>query len=258
MSDLVLDEQDGLLQITFNRPAAHNAISNAMAERLHAELEQAGGRRDLRAILFTGAGDRAFCAGADLKERREMSPDEKWAQRTRLWRVNQLIWHLPQPAIAAIHGWCLGGGFELALACDFRIATEQATFAFPEMSLGAYPGAGGPIYLPRLIGRARAKEILFTARQVDAQEALALGIVEWLVSRDDLLPRARQLAEGFKRCSPLGVAGAKRLINQGADLPIEVANQLNEAIRRPLEATQDYEEGIRAHYEKRRPNFIGR
>ncbi|MFA5026304.1 MAG: enoyl-CoA hydratase-related protein [Candidatus Methylomirabilota bacterium] len=257
MPDLLFDEQDHLLQITLNRPSAHNAISNAMAEELYVELERAGRRRDLRAIIFTGAGERAFCAGADLKERREMSPDEKWAQRTRLWRINLLIWHLPQPAIAAIHGWCLGGGFELALACDFRIATEQSTFSFPEMSLGAYPGAGGPIFLPRLIGRARAKEILFTARQVPAAEALDLGIVEWLVPREDLAPRARQLAEGFKRCSPLGIAGAKRLINQGSDLPIEVANDLNEAIRRPLEATKDYEEGIRAHYEKRQPVFRG-
>jgi enoyl-CoA hydratase/carnithine racemase len=228
-----------------------------MAEALYGALEQVARRREVRAVIFTGAGERAFCAGADLKERREMSPDDKWAQRTRLWRVNQLIWQLPQPAIAAIHGWCLGGGFELALACDFRIATEQTVFAFPEMSLGAYPGAGGPIFLPRLIGRARAKEILFTARRVPAKEALELGIVERLVQPADLLPAAFSLAEDFTRCSPLGVAGAKRLINQGGDLPVDVANELNEAIRRPLEATKDYEEGIRAHYEKRPAVFRG-
>jgi enoyl-CoA hydratase/carnithine racemase len=125
------------------------------------------------------------------------------------------------------------------------------------MSLGAYPGAGGPILLPRLIGRARAKEILFSARQVTAQEALSLGIVEWIVSREQLLPRAFELAESFKRSSPLGVAGVKRLINQGADLPIDLASDLNEALRRPLEATRDYEEGIRAHFEKRAPVFRG-
>ncbi len=257
MSQLIQEERNDILLMTINRPEAYNAISNALATEMSAALEKAGERRDLRAIVIAGAGDRAFCAGADLKERRDLNPDEKWAQRSRLWRLNHLLWRLPLPAIAAIHGWCLGGGFELALFCDFRIATDQAVFSFPEMSLGAYPGAGGPILLPRLIGRARAKEILFSARRVSAQEALELGIVEWIVSREQLLPRAFELAESFKRSSPLGVAGVKCLINQGTDLPIDLANDLNEALRRPLEATKDYEEGIRAHFEKRTPVFRG-
>jgi enoyl-CoA hydratase/carnithine racemase len=257
MTQLLEEERNGVLLLTLNRPEAHNAISNTLAAEMAAVLEEAGERRSLRAIIVTGAGERAFCAGADLKERREMNPDEKWAQRTRLWRLNCLVWRLPVPVIAAIHGWCLGGGFELALFCDFRIATDQAVFSFPEMSLGAYPGAGGPILLPRLVGRARAKEILFSARQVSAQEALALGIVEEVVPRERLLSRAFELAESFQRSSPLGVAAVKRLINQGTDLPIDLASDLNEALRRPLEATKDYEEGIRAHFEKRRPVFRG-
>ncbi len=257
MAQLTTEERDGILLLTVNRPEAHNAISNALAADMAGLLEQAGERKDLRSIILTGAGERAFCAGADLKERAAMNPDEKWAQRTRLWRLNCLVWRLPVPVIAAIHGWCLGGGFELALFCDYRLATEQAVFSFPEMSLGAYPGAGGPILLPRLVGRARAKEILFSARQVSAQEALTLGIVEELVTRERLLPRAFKLAESFQRSSPLGVAAVKRLINQGTDLPIDQASDLNEALRRPLEATKDYEEGIRAHFEKRRPMFRG-
>ncbi len=257
MGELLQEEREAVRLLTLNRPEAHNAISNALAAELTAAVEEAGERRDLRALIITGAGERAFCAGADLKERRAMNPDEKWAQRTRLWRLNCALWRLPIPVVAAIHGWCLGGGFELALSCDFRIATEQAVFSFPEMSLGAYPGAGGPILLPRIIGRARAKEILFSARQVPAEEALALGIVEWLVTREQLLPRAFQLAESFKRSSPLGVAGVKRLINQGTDLPVEGASDLNDALRRPLEASKDYEEGIRAHFEKRAPVFRG-
>jgi len=257
MGELLQEERGDCLLLTLNRPDAHNAISNALAAELTAVVEAAGERRGLRAIIITGAGERAFCAGADLKERRVMNPDEKWAQRTRLWRLNCLLWRLPVPAIAAIHGWCLGGGLELALSCDFRIATEQAVFSFPEMSLGAYPGAGGPILLPRVIGRARAKEILFSARQVRADEALALGLVEWLVSRDELLPRAFALADSFKKSSPLGVAGVKRLINQGTDLPVDQASDLNDALRRPLEASKDYEEGIRAHFEKRAPVFRG-
>lgn len=257
MSQLIQEERNGVLLMTINRPEVHNAISNALAIEMRVELEKIGERRDLRSLIITGAGDRAFCAGADLKERRSLNPDEKWFQRSRIYHVSRLLWHLPVPVIAAIHGWCLGGGFELALFCDFRIATDQAVLSFPEMSLGAYPGGGGPILLPRLIGRARAKEILFSARRVSAQEALELGIVEWIVSREQLIPRAFELAESFKRSSPLGVAGVKRLINQGTDLPIDLASNLNEALRRPLEATNDYEEGIRAHFEKRTPVFRG-
>jgi enoyl-CoA hydratase/carnithine racemase len=159
--------------------------------------------------------------------------------------------------IAAIHGWCLGGGFELALFCDLRLATPEAAFSFPEMTLGAYPGAGAAIALPRLIGRGRAKEIFFSARRVPADEALALGIVEWVVPRGELLDRARALAEKMKGCSPLGLAGIKQMVNLGADLTFEDAVALNERLRRPLEATRDYEEGIRAFFEKRRAVFTG-
>lgn len=257
MSILLEEERDGIVLLTLNRPEAHNAVSNALAIELAERLDAIGQRRDLRSVIVTGAGERAFCSGADLKERRDMDPDQKWAQRTRLFRVNQAIWRLPQPVIAAIHGYCMGGGFELALFCDFRIATPEAVFSFPEMSLGAYPGAGGPMMLPRVIGRARAKEILFSARRVPAEEALELGIVEWVVPHDQLLPRAFALAGSFKASSPLGTAAVKRLVNQGTDLHLDAASDLNDALRRPLEATRDYDEGIRAFFEKRKPDFIG-
>ncbi len=258
MPILLEEERDGVVLLTLNRPDAHNAISNALAIELAERIDAIGQRRDLRSVILTGAGERAFCSGADLKERRDMNPDDKWAQRTRLFRVNQAIWRLPQPVIAAIHGYCMGGGFELALFCDFRIATPEAIFSFPEMSLGAYPGAGGPMVLPRVIGRARAKEILFSARRVPAAEALELGIVEWVVPREERLSRAFALAETFKASSPLGTAAVKRLVNQGADLTMDGASDLNDALRRPLESTRDYEEGIQAFFEKRRPNFIGK
>lgn len=257
MSTLLSEERDGVLLLTLNRPEARNALSNALADLLREALEAAAKRRDLRSIILTGAGDKAFCAGADLKERRSMDADEKWAQRTRLWQVNRLLWQMPQPVIAAVNGWCMGGGFELALFSDFRVATPESVFSFPEMSLGAYPGAGGPIVLPRLIGRARAKEILFSARRVSAEEALDLGIVEWLEPRETLLDRTFAIAESFKASSPLGIAGVKRLVNQGSDLSIDAASDLNDALRRPLESTQDYLEGIEAFFEKRKPVFRG-
>ncbi len=257
MSVLLQEERDGVLLLTLNRPDALNALSNELAEALLGAVNGVRERRDIRAVIITGAGERAFCAGADLRERSGFSPDEKWAQRTRLWNVNHALWTLPQPVIAAIHGWCLGGGFELALFSDLRIATPQAVFSFPEMTLGAYPGAGAAIALPRLIGLGRAKEIFFTARRVPADEALSLGIVERVVPQTDLLNKAFELAEHMKSCSPLGLAGVKQMVNLGSDLSFDDAIALNERLRRPLEATKDYEEGIRAHFEKRPAVFTG-
>jgi enoyl-CoA hydratase/carnithine racemase len=257
MSILLEEERNDVLLLTLNRPEARNALSGQLAERLAAKLESIADRRDLRAVIITGSGDKAFCAGADLKERRDMNADQKWAQRGKLWRVNMLLWRAAQPVIAAVNGFCMGGGFEMALFSDFRIAVPEAVFSFPEMSLGAYPGAGGPIALPRLIGRARAKEILFSARRVTAGEALELGIIEDVVPGADLQDRAFALANSFKASSPRGVAGVKRLINLGADLSIDMAGDLNDAIRRPLEASADYEEGINAFFEKRKPVFRG-
>src|SRR3954451_13198487 len=138
---LLREERDGVLLLTLNRPEALNALSSALALELLAAIEAVRPRREIRSLIITGAGERAFCAGADLRERRGLSPDEKWAQSRRLWDVNQALWSLPQPVIAAVNGWCLGGGFELALFSDLRIATSDAVFSFPEMTLGAYPGA---------------------------------------------------------------------------------------------------------------------
>lgn len=258
MTILLQEEAGGIATLTLNRPDAMNAISNALATELLDRLDAISQRRDIRSVILRGAGDRAFCAGADLKERRGVGPDEKWAQRTRLFNVNQAIWRLPQPVVAAIHGFCLGGGFELALFCDYRIATPDVQFSFPEMSLGAYPGAGGPIMLAKNIGKARAKEILLSARRVAADEALSLGVVDMVVPYEELSERAVALATTFQASSPLGTAAVKTLINQGADLPLHAASDLNDALRRPLEATRDYEEGIEAFFEKRTPNFVGR
>lgn len=257
MAILLKEERDGVLLLTLNRPEAMNSLSSALATEVAETLSAIAGRRELRAVIIAGAGERAFCAGADLKERRDLDPDAKWAQRTRLWDLNRIIFDLPQPVIAAVHGWCLGGGFELALFCDLRIASEDAVFSFPEMTLGAYPGAGAAIALPRLIGRARAKDIFFTARRVKAEEALALGIVEYVVARKELLDKAYAIAEQIKSCSPLGIAGIKRMVNIGTEMDFDGAVALNEKLRRPLEGSADYVEGISAFFEKRKPVFRG-
>ncbi len=257
MSILIYEERQGVALLTLNRPDAHNALSSALANAIAEQLTEIAGRKDVRAVVVTGAGEKAFSAGTDLKERRTLDADGKWEQRTRGWRVNRMLHELPQPVIAAIDGWCLGGGFELALFCDLRVASERAVFSFPEMTLGAYPGSGAAIVLPRLIGRARAKELFFTARRVGAAEALELGIVEWVVPPGEQLRKALEIAEQVKVTSPLGVAAVKRMVNEGTDLGFEEASVLNDRLRRPLEGTRDYEEGIQAFFEKRRPIFRG-
>jgi enoyl-CoA hydratase/carnithine racemase len=255
---MILTEQKGsALVLTLNRPEVLNALSMELAEELLNAVQDASERRDVRAIVITGAGDKAFSAGIDLKQRRDLSPEGKWEQSRALWHVSQAIQGSPKAVIAAIGGWCLGGGFEIALPCDLRIAADDAQFGWPEMTLGAYPGAGAAVLLPRLIGRSKANKLFFTPRRIDATEALSIGLVEEVVPREQLLETALAYVTEMERTSPLGLAALKQVINQGADLPLLEAAELDARLRRPLEATRDYEEGIRAHFEKRKPVFRG-
>ncbi|TCT04360.1 enoyl-CoA hydratase/isomerase family protein [Aquabacter spiritensis] len=256
----LLSAQDGPVRIlTLNRPAAMNALTGALAADLLAAIRAAEADAATRCVVIAGAGAAAFCAGADLKERRTMSADEKWAQAATLFAVNAAIWTSPKAFIAAIRGWCLGGGFELALACDLRLAAPDARFGFPEMTLGAFPGAGGAVLLPRRIGRTAARPFFYEAKRADAAEAQALGLVDEIAAPDALLAaacaRAHRIAQST---SPLGFAGAKQMLNQASDLPFAEAAEMNQALRRPLEASADYAEGLRAHFEKRAPIFTGR
>ncbi|MCC6246254.1 MAG: enoyl-CoA hydratase/isomerase family protein [Rubrivivax sp.] len=258
MSPLLIEEMGSALLLTLNRPEVLNALSMELTEALLAAVKGATERRHIRSIIITGAGTKAFSAGTDLKQRRDFSPDEKWAQSRSLWYLTEAIRSSPKAVIAAVGGWCLGGGFELALACDLRIAADDARFAWPEMTLGAYPGAGAAVMLPRLIGPAAAKELFFTAaRRIDAAKAHAIGLVQAVTTREQLMETAFAYAADIEHTSPLGLAGIKQVVNQATDLPWEEAVRLDQAVRRPLEGTRDYAEGIQAHFEKRRPVFIG-
>lgn len=257
MTVLIADQVGRTLVLTLNRPESMNALSSALVQALTASIEKAEHDSSIRSIIITGAGEKAFCAGTDLKERRDMDPDQKWAQSRGGWNLNQAIFNSSKAVVAAIDGWCLGGGFEMALYCDLRIAAQDARFGWPEMTLGAYPGSGAALMLPRLIGPARAKQMFFTACRMTAQQACDIGLVQEVVPRADLLPRALAWCEDMNATSPLGLAAVKRSINQGADLPLDQAAELDQSLRRPLEATRDYEEGIRAHFEKRKPVFVG-
>ncbi|HEX7386742.1 MAG TPA: enoyl-CoA hydratase-related protein [Castellaniella sp.] len=257
MADLLCERASSALILTLNRPQVMNALSSELAADIQKAVENARDDPGVRTIILTGAGDRAFCAGMDLKQRSALTPDQKWAQSRAGWHLYQSLMESPKAVIAAIGGWCLGGGFELALACDLRYAADDARFGWPEMTLGAYPGGGAAILLPRLVGRARAKELFFTARRIGAEEALTMGLVQRVVPREKLMDCALEVARSIEATSPLGLAAVKRSVNEGADLPMDDAATLDQRLRRPLEATHDYEEGIKAHFEKRKPVFRG-
>jgi enoyl-CoA hydratase/carnithine racemase len=252
-------ERDGhLATVTLNRPEVLNAIDNTLATDLCAVCEELAGDNTTWAVILRGSGERAFCAGADLKARRDFTPEQWTGQRQLLRRTFASLRAVPQPTIAAVHGYALGGGTELAMLCDMIVASQDAVFGLTEVSLGIIPGGGGTQSLPRLIGRQRAKELIFAARRFPAEEALRLGLVNRVVARQELLPTARALAEEIMRNSPFAVRQAKWAIDEGADLPFEGGlEREHEAYMRAI-ASEDRREGINAFNEKRRPHFQGR
>ena len=258
MNSLIQKKSGSALVLTINRPEVMNAISGQLAQDLHSSILSAENDKSIRAIVITGIGDRAFSAGMDLKERRSMDSDQKWAQSRLLFDLNTAIRDSSLPVIAAINGWCLGGGLELAIYCDLRVASDHSRFGWPEMTLGGYPSGGGAVMLPRIIGEARAKEFFFTAQKLNAQDALKLGLIHQIVSSDHLMSAVLEYLSGIELTSPLGLAGLKKSMNSGIDLPYDEAVRVDQAIRRPLETTEDYQEGILAHFEKRRPIFKGK
>jgi len=259
MPETILLERNGnLAHIILNRPALLNAIDNQLAQDLIDVCATVAADDSIWVALLSGAGERAFCAGADLKARRDFTP-EQWAHQRQLFRRTfAALRSVPQPTIAAVHGFALGGGSELAMLCDIIVASHDAVFGLTEVSLGIIPGGGGTQSLPRLIGRHLAKERIFTARRFDAQEAQALGLVNRLVPRDLLLDSARELAQEIMRNSPFAVRQAKWAIDHGADLAFEDGlGREHEAYLRAI-ASEDRREGIAAFNERRPPRFTGR
>jgi enoyl-CoA hydratase/carnithine racemase len=259
MSPSVLVERDGhIAHLILNRPESLNAIDNTLGEELGAACDTLAADTDVWAIIFRGAGERAFCAGADLKARRDFTPEQWQAQRELFRRMFKRLRDVPQPMIAAVHGYALGGGTELAMLADFVVASDDAVFGLTEVSLGIIPGGGGTQSLPRLIGRNRAKELIFSARRIRAAEALDLGMVNHVVPRAELVTKAAALAREIMKNSPFAVRQAKWAIDQGSDLPFEDGLQReHEAYMRAI-ASEDRGEGIAAFNERRPPQFSGR
>jgi enoyl-CoA hydratase/carnithine racemase len=251
-------ERRGAIEIwTVDGEGRRNALSLAMLVELEGLVERAAADRALRCVVLTGAGDKAFCAGADLKERAVMSDDDVHAFHAGLRRTLSGIEAAPQVYVAALNGAALGGGLELALACDLRLASDAAQLGLPEVSLGIIPGGGGTQRLPRLLGVARAKELVLTARRVGAAEALAMGLVSALSPPQRLLADAVALAERVARNAPVSLRQAKRAIDEGLALPLEAGLDLEHQLYQACLGTRDRREALQAFAEKRSPQFTG-
>ncbi|TDL48115.1 enoyl-CoA hydratase [Paenibacillus dendritiformis] len=248
---------NGIVLMTLNRPEAANALSIKMLEQLRDAVAACKFDRSVRCIVVTGAGEKAFCAGADLKERAGMDMNQVRRTVSLIRESINDVEALPQPVIAAVNGAAVGGGMELALACDIRIASETATFALTETSLGIIPGAGGTQRLPRLIGKGRAKELIFTARKIDAKEAWDMGMVEVVTPPESLLDKALEIAGQIVRNAPIAVAEAKFAIDKGCDADLSTGLAIEQNAYEVTIPTKDRLEGLQAFKDKRPPIFKG-
>ncbi len=258
MSDVLRVERREHTEVwTLNRPEALNAFNTALLEALQSELDRADADRDLRCIVFQGSGDRAFSAGADLKERKTMPPELVPRFVDLIGRTFDRVARCPVPSIAAVDGFAFGGGMELALACDLRVVGGKAKMGLTETRLAIVPGAGGTQRLPRLVGAGRAKGLILTGRRIGAEEALRLGVAEFDGRETGALETALEVAHQISTAGPLAVRAAKAAIDGGFDLPMDQALVHERACYdRTLDST-DRLEALAAFAEKRPPRFTG-
>ncbi|MGQ9696049.1 MAG: enoyl-CoA hydratase-related protein [Thermodesulfobacteriota bacterium] len=261
---IIYEKKGRIAMITINRPEAMNAIDPETSEELGKAWLDFRDDPNLWVAILTGAGDKAFSAGADLKKMipflATLSPFERKEREDKFPGFggitrNLNIW---KPMIAAINGFCLAGGLEMALACDLRVAAEHATFGLVEVSRGIIPGAGGTQRLPRMIPVAKALEMILMAKRIDAQEALRLGLVNKVVPAPEVMPTAMQMAEAILENAPLAVRAAKEAIIRGLSLPLDEGLRLESTLQSYLLRTEDAIEGPKAFAEKRKPQYKAR
>jgi len=239
--------------ITINRPEAMNSLSVEVRDGLQEAYKDFQGNNDLWVAIVTGAGDRAFSAGADIKGFRPATGEDAAAGKVPEKPLRpDTIW---KPFIAAIHGYCLGGGCELAMTCDIRIAAENAQFGQPEVNIGFMPGGGGTIRMPRFIPRAIAAEILLTGNRINAAEALRVGLVSRVVPRDKLMDTAKEIANTIISRGPLGVRATKEAMIRGYSMTLEEGLALEKQLVIHIRTTEDFMEGARAFAQKRPPQY---
>jgi enoyl-CoA hydratase len=259
-SDLALVQDAGgpVATVTVNRPAALNALDGATLRALLDAFTALAAEPGVRCVILTGAGDKAFVAGADIKAMVAMTPAEAGALGVIAHRLGAVIGEMKAPVIAAVNGFALGGGCELALWCDFIYASRAAKLGMPEVGLGVIPGLGGTQTLPRRIGLSRATELLTTGALVDADEALRLGLVNAVLEPAALMPRVRAVAGAIAARAPLAVAAAKQAARQGLARPLAAGLELERELFAGLFGTADQQEGMRAFVEKRAATWQGK
>ena len=260
MDDKVLltKERDGIAVLTLNRAEVMNSFNFALLQAIKEQIEAFKFNNNIRVVIITGSGQKAFCAGADLKERTTYS---ELQVKTFIFTIRNLftsIEHLNKPVIAAINGVALGGGTELALACDIRIASMNALMGLTETRLAIIPGAGGTQRLPRLIGRGKAKELIFTGRRVDAREALQIGLVNQICEQESLLDECLKMAAMICEAGPIAIEQAKYAINYGLETDLHTGLGIESNAYWVTIPTEDRLEGLSAFQEKRKPVYKGK
>jgi 2-oxoglutaroyl-CoA hydrolase len=254
LDGLRLDRDSDVATITLDLPEKLNRVSMAARDQLAGLFEELGSDDDVRVIVLTGAGDKAFTAGGDIPGFLEREPEE----------LSRLAWNVaapercPKPVIAKLRGYAFGVGLELALACDFRVATEDVELALPEVKIGMLPGSGGTQRLARMIGLGRAKDMVMRGRRVGAEEALAIGLVTEVVAATELDTAVSSLVDELRALSPLALALAKRVLNHAYDGPLALGLEIEGLAYGLMRSTHDFREGVEAFGEKRPPRFEGR
>ena len=250
---LTVDVTDGIALVTVNRPEVRNAINATVLRAITETLAELAENEDVQVLVFTGAGDKAFVAGADINELAVRTPKD--GLRATMQGVYEKVEQFPKPTIAAVNGYAFGGGHELALACDIRVASTNAQFALPETGLGIMPAAGGTQRLAKLVGLGRATEIVLTGRRVKADEALDMGLVTEVVEPDELLVTARETAQAIMAKGPLAIQLAKTVIRHGFDVDHQTGILLERLAQSVLYSSAEKAEGTTAFLEKRAPDF---
>ncbi len=251
------EKSAGIATITINRPKALNALNKQALQEISTRLDEAEEDEAIRVIVITGAGDRSFCVGLDLKSVKGISAVEGMNLSLLGQKLTKKIEDLKKPVIAKINGYALGGGLELAMSCDLRIASENARFGQTELNVGLIPGWGGTQRLPRLVGRGTAKELIFTAKMIDAKTAKQLGLLSAVVPSDGLKSAVKELATEIMSKPPVGLQLAKQLINSSIETDLTKGLVQEAQAFGVLASTEDFTEGVAAFIEKRKPKYKG-
>ena len=257
-NNLLYEQENGIGIVTINRPESLNALNREVYTELYEIFQEIKDDPDVRVVILTGSGERAFVAGADIAEMQPQSSLEIGSFIDIIRKASERIYTLSKPVIAAINGFALGGGFELAMCCDFRVASENAKFGQPEINLGVIPGGGGTQRLIRLVGMTRAKELIYTGDIIDANTAFTMGLVNKVVPPDSLMTEAKELARKMLSKSSIALSLAKTAINSGADMSLSSGLELEAQCFARCFATEDQKEGMKAFLEKRKPQFKNR